>query len=169
MRLIMVSALALAFAACGSADGSGDGRSDGEIQMKAGKWSNTMVVEKFELPGAPPEVAGMLQGMIGQEQTTETCMTQDQVDKGWEEQAKNSMQGQACETDSFDADGGSLNGKVTCKAENGGGATMTIEGDYAAEQMNMTMTAEISDPSMPGGSGTMVMKMSGKRIGDCDE
>ncbi len=165
MRLIMVSALALAVAACGSA---GDTRSDGEIQMKAGKWSQTMVVEKFELPGAPPEVAGMLQGMVGQEQTTETCMTEDQVAKGWEEQAKQSMQGQACETDSFDAGGGDLSGKVVCKAENGGGATMTIDGDYSAEEMNMTMTAEINDPNIPGGEGTMVMKMSGKRVGDCD-
>jgi len=165
MRLTMVSALALAVAACGSA---GEQREDGEIQMKAGKWSQSMVVEKFELPGAPPEIAEMLQGMVGQEQTSESCMTQDQVDKGWAEQAKQSMQGQACETEAFDADGGTLSGTVTCTAENGGGATMTIDGEYDDEQMNMTMTAEINDPTMPGGAGTMVMKMSGKRLGDCD-
>jgi len=165
MRLIMVSALALAVAACGTA---GEERADSEIQIKAGKWSQSMVVDKFELPGAPPEVAEMLQGMVGQEQTTESCMTQDQVDKGWADQAKQSMHGQACETEAFDADGGTLSGKVICTAENGGGATMTIDGEYDDKQMSMTMTAEINDPTMPGGSGTMVMTVSGKHLGDCD-
>lgn len=163
MRAVLVSGLALAVAACGS---SGD-RADGEVQMKAGNWSQTMVVEKFEIPGAPPEVAGMLQQMVGKEQKSETCMTEDQVAKGWEEQAKNAMQGQACQTENFDAAGGKLSGKVVCKETNGAGATMLMDGEYDAESMAMTMTAEISDPSMPGGKGSMVMKLSGQRTGDC--
>lgn len=164
MRMIVVSTLALALAACGS---SGD-RADGEVQMKAGKWTQTMVIEKFELPGAPPEIAAMMQQMIGQEQSSETCMTEDQVAKGWAEQAKESMQGQACETESFDASDGKLSGKVVCSEDKGGSATMMLDGDYDAESMAMTMTAEIQSADMPGGKGTMIMKLSGKRIGECD-
>ena len=165
MRMLAVSVLALGLAACGS---SGGDRADGEIQMKAGKWAQTMVVEEFDLPGAPPQVAEMLKGMIGQEQKSESCMTEDQVAKGWEEQAKNSMEGQDCVTETFDATGGSLNGKVVCKSPGGAGATMAITGDYGANSMNMKMAADIEDPKMPGGKGKMVMSIKSQRVGECD-
>ncbi len=164
MRVVLVSGLALAVAACGSA---GD-RADGEIQMKAGKWSQTMVIESFEVPGAPAEVTDMLKQMVGQEQSSESCMTQDQVDKGWGEQAKQAMAGQDCSTESFDAVGGKLSGEVVCKSAAGSAATMSIEGEYDAESMSMTMSADINDPSLSGETGKMVMKVTGKRVGDCD-
>ncbi|MGB7408009.1 MAG: DUF3617 domain-containing protein [Pontixanthobacter sp.] len=165
MRIICVPILAIALSACSAAEGDGP---NGEIKMNAGKWSQTMTIEKFELPGAPPEAEEMLQQMIGQTQTNESCLTEDEVAKGFEEQAKQSMAGQACDTESFSAKGGELTGKITCQEPNGAGAVMTVEGDYTADSMDMTLTADISDPSMPDGNGTMVMVMTGKRLGECD-
>ena len=174
MRLIIISVLALTAAACTKVDDdgqpveAGDTRSDGEIQMNAGKWSQTMVIEKFELPGAPPEVSGALQQMVGNEQTSESCLTENEVAKGFEESAKNAMAGQTCSTENFSAAGGDLAGRVVCKEEDGSGATMTIDGGYTADTMNMRMTADISGPQMPEGNGTMVMRITGKRLGECD-
>ncbi len=172
MRMAMVSMLALGLAACSPAgDGAVDGggtRADGEVQMNAGKWTQTMVVEKFELPGAPPEVAQVLQQMVGNEQTSESCMTENEVAKGFEESAKKAMAGQSCKSQNFSAAGGNLTGRVVCEEPDGAGATMTIDGEYTADALDMQMTADITDPDMPGGKGQMVMRITGKRIGECD-
>lgn len=169
MRILVLPALALVLASCGSADsitGGGD-----EVTMQPGKWSNTSVMEKFDIPGAPPEAAGMFAAMVGQEQTTETCMTEeDTADaaKKLEEMAKGSIGDEGCTSEEFSMDGGKISGKVTCTNEGGGSGVMSIEGTHSPTEMAMTLTADIKDPSMPGGEAQMVMKMSGKRLGDCD-
>lgn len=173
MRIIGIAVLALALASCSAVDDEASGepgseRADGELQMAAGKWSQTLTIQKFELPGAPPEVEQMLQQMVGNEQTSESCMTQDEVARGFEEQAKQSMKGKNCNSENFSAKGGKLMGKVVCKEPNGAAVNMAIDGKYTPNQMDMTMTADITDPSMPGGKGKMVMTIAGKRLGECD-
>ncbi len=167
MRIIIVSAMALGAAAC-SSDSAGPAATGGDLEMLAGNWSQTTVIESFEMPGVPPEVAEMLQQVVGQTQTSQTCMTRDQIKQGFEEQAQKSMAGQDCTTEDFSSDDGKLSGKIVCRKDGGEGAAVTIDGRYTPETMAMTMTAEITDPSMPGGSGVMVMKMTGERVGDCD-
>lgn len=161
MRLLILLAASTTLAACSAGD-----RDDGDIKMKAGKWSQSMTVESFDLPEAPPEVAEMMQAMVGQTQTTEVCMTEDQVAKGWEEQAKSQMSSEECETESFSAQGGKLTGKVTCAAPDGGSAVMTIDGSYSDTSMDMLMSSDITDRNM--GGGKMVMRLAGERVGDCD-
>ena len=169
MKRVLLGAAVLALASCGEgATDVGEERSDGQIQMQAGKWKNTMVIEKFDMPGAPPEAAQFLQAMVGQETSNEQCMTEDEVAKGLEEQAKGSMDNEECTTEEFSAQGGKIKGRILCNAENGGTAKMTIDGDHTGTSMNMQMTAEIEDSSMPGGQATMVMRVTGERIGDCD-
>lgn len=170
MRFIIFSALGLSLAACGSPGEESNGAAqlaDAGIEMKAGNWQHTMVVEKFDLPGVPPEVKAMLQQNIGKAQTVDSCMTDEQIANGWKEQATRSVQGQACETDNYSAKNGKLTGKIVCKDERGADATMVMQGVYTADTMSLTTTADITDPSMPGEKGTMVMKMTGKRTGDC--
>ncbi|GAA4643501.1 hypothetical protein GCM10023115_14610 [Pontixanthobacter gangjinensis] len=166
MRIVIVPALALVLASCGNVSGGND-----EVAMEAGKWSNTMVIEKFDMPGAPPEAAGMFAAMVGQEQTTETCMTkEDTADaaKKIEEMATGSIGEDGCTSEKFSMEGGKIDGKVTCTNEGGGSGVMTIDGTHSSTEMAMTMTADIKDPSMPGGTASMIMKMSGKRLGNCD-
>ncbi|MFZ1743485.1 MAG: DUF3617 domain-containing protein [Pontixanthobacter sp.] len=170
MRILMVPALALVLTSCGSADSVMGGSN--EVKMEPGKWSNTMVVEKFEMPGAPPEAAGIFAAMVGKEQTTESCMTKEEAaeaSKKIEEMAKGSIGEDSCKSDSFSMNGGKINGKVTCTNKGGGSGVMTIVGTHSSTAMDMTMTADIKDPKMPGGAAQMVMKMSGKRVGDCDK
>lgn len=171
---VSVTVFALALAGCSAADddpagGTSDGGSaDGTLTMEPGKWANTTVIESFEVPGAPPELEQILKQMVGQKQSSESCMTQDDIAEGFERQAKEAVDGDACTAEGFSAKDGKLTGSVTCEETNGAGATMNIDGSYTSTSMNMTMTANIADPSMPGGTGKMVMKMTGERVGDCD-
>ncbi|MGB3753015.1 MAG: DUF3617 domain-containing protein [Parerythrobacter sp.] len=171
MKLLLPLAIAAPFAlaACGSAGEGGTtvDAAGNEIEMQPGKWANTMTVEKFDIPGAPPEAAAMFQAAIGEGTTTESCMTQDQLDEGMERRATESMDGQACDTVDFAANDGKINGRIECKADNGGAAVMTVAGTQSAEAMEMTITSDVTDEGIPGGKAQMVMKISGKRLGDC--
>nr|WP_161593771.1 DUF3617 domain-containing protein [Parerythrobacter lutipelagi] len=163
--IVAVAALALPLAACGEGGPLGGG----DVKMQGGKWSNTMVIEKFEIPGAPPEAAGLFQAMVGQEQTTEECRTDEEMQKGLDELAQGPMDNnEDCTTESMDVGGGNISGKVVCKSPTGGSATMVIDGSHTDSSMDMTMTVDMEDPTMPGGKGTMVMKVTGQRLGDCD-
>ena len=56
-------------AACGKADG----------ELTPGNWKNTMAMTKFDIPGAPPEVAARAKAILGQSQTSELCMSAAQA------------------------------------------------------------------------------------------
>lgn len=168
-------AVALTLSACGGgaddAEGSPDGAMAGddiELLMEPGKWSNTMVVESFEIPGMSEQDASIFKSMVGQTNTSESCMTQEQLDEGLEASALESMGGQSCDTSSFNTARGKIDGRIECTSENGGNAVMTIAGTQSSDAMEMTMSTDVTDPSFPGGSAKMVMKLSGKRIGECD-
>ncbi|MCP5383690.1 MAG: DUF3617 domain-containing protein [Sphingomonadaceae bacterium] len=166
MKKSVIALSSLALVAC---SGGGPGGSDEDVQMQGGKWSNTMVIEKFEIPGAPPEAAGIFQAMVGKEQTSEECRTDEEMQKSLDDLAKGPMDSdEDCKTESMDVGGGKISGKVTCSSPTGGKATMVLDGSHTSTSLDMTMTVDMEDPTMPGGKGNMVMKVSGKRVGDCD-
>jgi hypothetical protein len=164
--VILLSAASLSLAACGSGGPLGGG----DVKMQGGKWSNTVTIEKFDIPGAPPEAKGLFDAMIGQPQTTETCRTDEEMQKGLDDLAKGPMNGdEDCTTESMEVGGGEISGKVMCNSKTGGKATMVLDGSHTETSLDMTMTVDMEDPTMPGGKGQMVMKVSGKRLGDCDK
>ena len=137
--------------------------------MEAGKWTSTMSIQKFEIPGAPPEMAKMMDGIIGRENVTENCVTEEEAKEGWANRMDEFSGNDNCTASDFSADDGKLSGAVSCKESNGTVANMTIEGAYTSTSVEMNMNAEIEGPDMPGGKGVMAMKVESKRIGDCDE
>lgn len=177
MKKILIVASTLALAACGGAatDEAAEGEAGGgaaaapDVTMQAGKWSNTMVIESFEMPGAPPEAAGLFESMVGQERTSEQCLTQEEIDENLQEMARGPMDNnEECTTEEFSIAGGTIKGRMTCSSPTGGKATINIDGSHSDSSMNMTMAMNAEDPQMPGGKMSMVMKMSGERVGDCD-
>ena len=135
------------------------------VRPKPGKYSSTMKLLEVEMPGAPPEIVKMMKGSMGK-RTTESCMTQEESDKGFEEMAKE-MQDGDCTTEKFVVNGGDIDAVMTCKVPGQGEMKMTMDGTGTATSMDMKMTMEGDMPGM--GEAKMVMSVESKRIGDCDE
>lgn len=165
----------LALAACGSPDPDTDG--DGKISMEEaqasmeasgavkpqpGQYRASVELLDFEAPGAPPEAKQMLSGMM--QRTFEYCLTPEEAEKGFEEMARSSQSGD-CSFEKFDADGNDIDAVMLCTGGGMGEMRVTMDGSGSETASEMTMTME---GNMAGqGQGTMTMRTSHERIGDC--
>jgi hypothetical protein len=184
--LVLTSACAL-IAACtesapdGAMDGdvgAGEGEGSGEeislnevqekiseqrIKPKAGQYRSTAELVSIDIPGAPPEIASMM-GEAMKGQTSEYCLTQEDVDKGFEEMAKETQEGD-CSFQKFDMDGGDIDAVMSCTAPGDAQMKVAMKGKGTETSMDMTMTLSGKIPQ--AGEMSMVMKSRQERIGDC--
>lgn len=175
-KFLVLAAASGLLAACGGgaddADADGDGKitmaeaadkaRDATIRPKPGQYRATMEVVDFEVPGAPPQAKDMMKQMMGR--SFEYCLSQEDADKGFEEMAKESQDGN-CSFEKFDIDGGKMDAVMVCSGDKGEPIRMTMDGMGTETSSKMTMTM---DGAIPGyGAGKMIMKTSHQRIGDC--
>ncbi len=153
--LILLPALAV-LSACGKADG----------ELTPGNWKNTMQMTKFDIPGAPPEIAQRAGAMLGKAQTQELCMSAAQAKLGVRDFSSSMQQG-ACKMEDFKQGGGTMSGKLVCTGGAMGATTMAMNGTYTTEKVEMTMGGELSQPQLPGGKANIEMKITSERAGDC--
>lgn len=145
-------------AACGQADG----------ELDPGKWKSTMAVTKFDIPGAPPEVAARAKAMLGQSQTTEACMDAAQAKLGVREMSS-SMQKGECTMEDFQQADGTMSGTMVCKGATGFGAPrMAMTGTYAPDKVTMVLSGEVTDDQLPGGKANIAMTITSDRTGECE-
>ena len=179
-RIVIAAAATFALAACGdnpSADADGDGeitmeeaaaKTEGMVKPRPGKYRATVEFVDVEMPGAPQQVQDMMRSLFDRgPQTHEYCLTKEEAEEGFEEMARRAQEGDSdCTFEKFDADGGSIDAVMNCKADGEGSArmTMTGTGTETSSTMNMTMDAQGPD----GQSMKMTMKSTQERIGDCD-
>lgn len=175
MHILPLTVLSIAISACGGSpteNEAGEPLSMEEVAERAqnssikpepGKYSVSMEVLEVSIPGAPPEVAEMMRGTMSG-QTQEYCMTQADVDKGFEEMARQG-QDENCTFERFDIDGGDIDAKMSCDIPGQGTMTMTMDGAATPTSSVMEMTMQ---GNMAGiGDSTIKMKASHQRIGDC--
>ena len=58
-------------------------------------------------------------------------------------------------------------GKLVCTGGAMGATTMTMNGTYTMEEIEMTMAGELSQPQIPGGKANIEMKITSEHAGDC--
>lgn len=176
---IGTAALALMLAGCGgsNADADGDGkisveeaaaeveRQGGAMKPKPGLYKGTTQLVSLEMPGSPPEVKQMLEGMMGKEpQEMEFCLTKEEADKGFQRMAEAS-QGDECSFDKFNISGGDIDAVMNCEAPGQGKAKITLTGKGTETSSEMTMVMDAKGPD--GKTMKMTMKTSQERVGDC--
>jgi hypothetical protein len=179
MRYPTIAAMtfALALVACSGGEekkaGSGETVSSKEVAEKArdmvkpkpGLYRSTVELLEVDIPGAPAGAADMMKGMMGSSNSTsEYCLTQADVDRGFEEMLKNSQKGE-CTFERFEADGGEIDAVMNCTAQGGNAMRMTMQGTGGATSSEMTMNMETEMPGM--GKANMRMTAKHQRIGDC--
>ncbi len=174
-RIIMATtgaALALALAGCSGGNADADG--DGEVSMKEaakqaeaqgikpepGQYKATITMTAMDIPGMPAEMQGHGSGMTT---TSEYCLTQEEVDKGFEEMMKRGQNGE-CAYERFNLAGGKMDAVMVCKTPEGE-ARMTMDGTVTPTTSDFTATMAMQVPEM--GEGTMTFSAKHERIGDC--
>ena len=170
-RIIMAAAGAALLAGC-SGGGNADADGNGEVSMKeaakkaeglrpqAGQYKAVITMTGIDIPGMPPEMAGHGGGMTT---TTEYCLTQAEVDKGYQEMMKRGQNGE-CTYESFNLAGGKLDAVMLCKAGEGD-ARMTMSGTVTPTTSDFTATMAMKFADAP--EGTMTFTAKHERLGDC--
>ena len=175
-RISLVLVAPLALAACGGDTPAQEEPGDismgeaaemaegGGSKPRAGQYKVTIEIVEVNIPGAPAGTADMMKDMMAG-RSHEYCLTQENVDKGFEEMAKQSQEGADCSFRRFDIDGGSFDAEMVCNVEGQGAMTMTMDGEGSATRSVMDMTMKGNMGGM--GDMTMRMKSTHERIGDC--
>ncbi len=177
MKRIIIAAWAVAavlgLAGCsdnGNADADGNGKvSTKEVVQKAkaeairpqpGLYRAIITMNGIDIPGMPAEMAGHGAGMTT---TTEECLTQADVDKGFEEMLKQGQSGE-CSFESLNLDGGKMDGVMLCNSPQGA-ARMTMTGTTTPTSSDFTATTKMNFEGV--GDATMKFTAKNERIGDC--
>jgi hypothetical protein len=168
-RIIIAAAGAAMLAGCsgGNADADGDGAVTAKevvdkveaegLKPEPGQYKATITMTGMEMPGMP---AGHGAGMTT---TTEYCLTEEDVGKGFEDMMKRGQDGE-CSYESFNLKDGKLDAVMVCKSKDGE-ARMTMDGTVTPTTSDFTATMGMNVPEM--GEGKMTFTAKHERIGDC--
>lgn len=180
---IMLAGSALfALGACGKSEdkaesGGGEAQSAQEIaaqvkkvSLQPGEWETTSEIVDARMDNAPEGMpAGMMDSMKGRKTTIRNCVTPEQAENPGADFLAAQKDGR-CTYSGFEMAGGAIKGTVTCTSQEGGSATMKMEGVYSPT--SYTTTVDMVSAGMGGAQARdmtmhMITKVSGKRIGEC--
>ncbi|EAQ27624.1 excinuclease ABC subunit B [Erythrobacter sp. NAP1] len=178
---ILAASAVFMLTACGGAtdaDADGDGTitqkevqaAMGDVSISPGQWENTVefVDISFDETKVPEEARGMLTGMLegmkGQINTTQNCVTPEEAEKPAAEMFSGNENAD-CEYNTFEFGGGTMNMEMTCQDPSSGTAKITNTGTYSDDAYEMDMTVAIESPEM--GTMTIAASSKGKLIGEC--
>jgi hypothetical protein len=176
-RFVIAIACALPLAGCNSEpEVRAENASVGEVAAKVadadiesfvrpGKWQSSVQIEKFELPGAPPEAADAMRSMAHRAQVNESCLTPEQAKRPKEDFFAG--EGKNCRYERFAMGNGKIDAVMKC-AGDGMAQTMAMQGTYGPDAYQMRMSMNAQAGAGPPGGMTMTMRVDAKRIGECD-
>lgn len=139
--------------------------SGGDSFVRPGKWQSRVRIEKFELPGAPPEAAAAMRSMHERAQVSEICLTAEQARRPKEDVFAGA--GKNCRYDRFTMGDGKIDAVMRCKGD-GMAQTMAMQGTYGPDAYRMQMSIEAQAGTGPPGAMTMTMRVDARRVGECD-
>lgn len=134
---------------------------------KPGQYTQTLKITKFEVPGAPPEMAKQMQTTLGQQQNTSFCLTEQMADQGFQDMFREIGKDGQCKYERFNAAGGKLDAELKCESPAEGKGTIKIAGDVSAEGSDVAVEIDTVNPASPMGHTIIAMQMVSNRIGDC--
>lgn len=179
IAIIAASAATLALAACNSADDAADkGVTESDVRselasaqkLTPGQYESSFEMARFDVPGMPAEQQQMIrQMMTGAAAVRQSyCLTEEQANRGSEDMFREMANGNGeCRFDSFDVDGSDVRGALTCNAQGGATAKMTMTGTMSGNESTLTMVTDVTDSSLPQGRAQMEMRVSSRRTGAC--
>ena len=133
-----------------------------EDLRKPGQWSTTMTIAEVEAPGMPAEALNQMRTMMGNGQTTERCVTAEELKQVDSFIGQNNAN---CVFDHYRVSGGKIDGKATC-TQGAVKQMMTMNGDFTEDSSDMTIRSETRG-GPPGQNMTVTMNIKSQRKGEC--
>lgn len=171
--LTAVVAIPLALAACDKADKGPKTLEQAKAEARQlerpepGQYKQVTRITRFEVPGAPPEMAKQMKAMMqGQGQESSFCLTKEDSEKGFEEMFKQVSQGE-CRYDRFDATKGTIDALMVCKTGTGGNARLAMNGTVSPRGSKVKVDVEQSGEKDAAANAKIAMEVSSERTGDC--
>jgi len=138
-----------------------------ESFVRPGLWQSKVTIEKFEMPGMPPEMTERMKTMMAQNQEHgfESCLTQEDVKRPKEDffAGKNNQ----CRYDHFTMGAGKIDAEMHCGGKHGESQVMQMAGTYSSDDYQMQTSMKMDGGSTPEGSMAMTMRIEAKRVGEC--
>lgn len=132
-----------------------------------GQYTQTTRFTKFEVPGAPKEMAARMKGMMeGKGETASYCLTKEDSEKGFEEMFRKVGEGE-CKYERFDASANAIDAILVCDTGQGGSARLTMNGTVSKTGSTVKVDVEQKNAKKPMGNATIAMEVSSKRTGEC--
>jgi hypothetical protein len=132
-----------------------------------GQYRQTTKITRFEVPGAPPQMAERMKQMMGGTgQTATYCLSKADAEKGFEEMFKNVGKGE-CRYDRFDATSGTIDAIMVCKTGPSSTAKMAMNGTVSTTGSSVKVDVEQTGGSGPMDNAKIGMDISSERISDC--
>ena len=135
--------------------------------IRAGQWQSKVTIEKFEMPGMPPEMVQRMKTMMAQNQEHgfQTCLTAEDVTRPKEDffAGKNNE----CRYDHFTMGGGKIDAEMHCGGKRGETQVMQMAGTYSPESYQMQTSMKMEGGQTPEGSMAMTMRIEAQRTGEC--
>lgn len=134
---------------------------------KPGLYSQSMTISKFEIPGAPPEVAKAMQGAMTKAQEHQFCLTAEMAEQGYREMFDKVGGNGGCKYDRFDVSGGKIDAVLKCANATEGQGTITMSGTVSEEGSDVNVSVDQQGGKAPMANTKIAMHVTSKRIGDC--
>jgi hypothetical protein len=139
----------------------------GEAFVRPGLWESKVTIERFEVPGMPPEMARRMKTMMAenQEHGFQTCLTPDDVKRPKEDffAGKNN----SCRYEHFTMGGGKIDAAMQCGGKDGETQVMQMAGTYSPDSYRMQTSMKMARGAGPEGSMDMTMRIEAERVGEC--
>jgi hypothetical protein len=130
------------------------------LKPQPGLYKTTITMTGIEIPGMPAEMEGHGAGLA---RTLESCLTQAEVDKGFEALLTKGQDG-ACRFENFALKDGAFEAVMVCEAQ---GATTRTAMEGTATATSADFTASTGMTFGGGVKGTMTAAAKHERVGDC--
>jgi hypothetical protein len=175
MRFAVLSGLSLlALAACDQADKGPKTMEEAKAEARQlqrpepGQYRQTTKVNRFDIPGAPPEMVAQIRKMMeGQNNNVTYCLSKEDADKGFEEMFKRGREGD-CTYERFDATSDSIDAIMVCSGgAQGGSARMTMNGTVARTGSKVNVEVVQKNDKAPMRNANIAMELTTTRLGDC--
>jgi hypothetical protein len=134
--------------------------------VRPGLWHSKVTIEKFDMPGMPPEMAERMKVMMAENQghDFQTCLTPEDVKHPKEDffAGRNNE----CRYDHFAMGDGKIDAEMHC-GKDSGTSTMRMAGSYSPENYTMHMASEVDASDEAEHAMQMQMRVEAHRVGEC--
>ena len=176
LALTGASLATVLLAGCGSPEPT-EGEPKTMIEAKAeaskidrprpGQYRQVVEITRFEMPTIPNEDSDRMAEMVKATQETEFCLTKEESEKGFRDMFQDVGKGGECRYSRFDVTGGKVDAQLDCASVTEGTATFVLSGNVGPNGSDVTIDADMKNPSSPTGTAKIGMHMKTDRLGDC--